>query len=168
MHKFFIYLLFSCVFLCQINAQTAAIAHKSHSGSPEKMPFLLEGGFGNPGPTLVKVIKLNKNAVVLVSRGWDEDKMYFDTVQNHPFFCNPLMTLEDFKLSYPNVTFEEFETKTKFKQLKLKSKKKKASGFIENPLDENKGLLWGFLGIMSLCSLAAFAHYQYLKKENNA
>jgi hypothetical protein len=177
-----ILLLFCSFFALTITAQTAAIAHKSHSGKAATMPDVREGGFGNPPDQIVKVVKINATTIVEFKRYWGEDREgYTDTVRNHPYFCtSPLASL---KKRFPDIIFEGFEQyettqiapKTSENPViipepapipKPKKTKKKAKrwGALDYPLPSERMTL-SVLGILSICAAAAFVQY---RTEGNA
>ena len=94
----FIGIICSSLFALVGHTQTGLIAHKSHSGSAKSYVFAEFGNFGEPGPILRIVQKINDTIVVMVS-----DNMGFissDTVYNHPLFSNPNLTIDSLKKSY--------------------------------------------------------------------
>jgi len=93
-------------------AQTGLIAHKSHSGNAESYAFAAFGNFGNPPPILRLVEKINDTTIVMILD--DMGAIYYDTVQNHPLFSNPNLTIDSLKKTYyygNNVEFKNFEEK---------------------------------------------------------
>jgi hypothetical protein len=72
-----------CAFLSQ--AQTAIIAHKSHSGS--SIDFFIDpsSNFGDPYPILVQVIRLNDTVSVEVSESFN-GFYFYDTIYKSPIY----------------------------------------------------------------------------------
>jgi hypothetical protein len=185
MFKKAIFALICCLFTLQIQAQTAAIEHKSHSGKSATMPYIREGGFGNPPDQILKVVKINATTIVEFKNAWGRNENYTDTVKNHPYFCNTPLAL--LKQQFPHIVFEGFEpyeTKQTVQngqktpenlitvpaptptQTSKKSKKKaKRWGALDYPLpSERLGL--GILGIMTLCAVMAMYNFQASKPKD--
>jgi hypothetical protein len=170
-----ILLLFCSFFTGVITAQTTAIAHKSHSGKAATMPNVRAGGFGNPPDQLVKIVKISPTTIVEYRQSFGGYKENFtDTIKNHPYFCNPKISLDSLKKMYWHITFEGFEQfeakKTEEKPLitpepvpspKPKKTKKKARrwGALDYPLPSERMTL-GVLGVFTICAAAAFVQYR--------
>ncbi|MES2554566.1 MAG: hypothetical protein V4604_00365 [Bacteroidota bacterium] len=106
-----------------ISAQTALIAHKSHSGNAnsfrssfsnnfgEIRPESL-GNFGAPPARMVAVTKLSDSTVLMKNERWDGDDMKMDTIYHHPIFNDPNMTVDSMKKMFgEEVEFINFEPK---------------------------------------------------------
>jgi hypothetical protein len=181
-----IFALICSLFVLQIQAQTAAIAHKSHSGKSATMPYIREGGFGNPPDQILKVVKINATTIVEFKQDWgQENRNYTDTIKNHPYFCNtPLASL---KQRFPHITFEGFEpyeTKqtvqntqkapenpiiipvpTPTQKSKKSKKKAKRWGALDYPLPSER-LGFGILGVFTICVAMAMYNFQASKPDD--
>lgn len=95
------------------HAQTALIAHKSHSGNAAHFTAS-SANFGIPSPRKTKVIKLDDSTVVEVyTRPIGHQMNWNDTIRNHPLYSNPLITEDSLKKLYGSgVTYEGFDNKT--------------------------------------------------------
>lgn len=74
-------LLLICSLASLSHAQTAIIAHKSHSGTA--IDFLIDpsGNFGEPGPQLIQIVRLNDSTYVNVYSEFS-GFIYHDTVRH--------------------------------------------------------------------------------------
>lgn len=165
LQKSILYLFFCCI-TTQIQAQTAAIAHKSHSGTAATMPALREGGFGNPPDQLVRVVKISTTTIVEIKQSFSSYNLnYGDTIKNHPYFCNPKISLDSLKRLFPHLQFEGFEQFEKAKtpaKSEIKTRKKaRFWGALNYPLPSGSMTL-GILGILSICAAGAFVQYKSL------
>jgi len=68
-------------FILTTNAQTAIIAHKSHSGNAVDFFIDPSSNFGDPGPMLLQVIRLNDSTYVHVMSHWQSDFIFHDTIR---------------------------------------------------------------------------------------
>lgn len=75
-----------CVgFILSASAQTAIIAHKSHSGTAANFFIDPNSNFGEPGPQLVQIVRLNDSTYIRVLREFS-GIIYHDTVRkNNPW-----------------------------------------------------------------------------------
>lgn len=173
-----IYLSLLCLYILQVQAQTAPIAYKSHSGAGQITSNSTEGEFGNPPDQLVKIIKLNDSMVIEVKDSWSSNRgNYQDTVWNHPVFSDPKYNLPDLQKMYPHLDFEGFESKNKEKSDTLNPnrkyrkhrQRKHFQGSIESPSSlPSRHLAMGIVGVFALCGLGAFAHYRYANRKGDA
>jgi hypothetical protein len=74
-------LFFICFVTSFAEAQTAIIAHKSHSGSSSDFFIDPNTNFGEPGPQLIQVVRLNDSTYVNVYSEFS-GFIYHDTVRN--------------------------------------------------------------------------------------
>ncbi|WP_343747689.1 hypothetical protein [Fluviicola sp.] len=88
-------------------AQTAIIAHKSHSGTSATFVIDPSGNFGEPPPRLVQVIRLNDTASITVYDYYGL-RYDFDTVYRDPYYSNYQLNIDSmnsnpyFKVEYIN------------------------------------------------------------------
>ena len=103
-----------------VSAQTAIIAHKSHSGTAATFAFADPGNFGLPPTRLVRVTKVSDTSVIMTnSRGGSERN---DTIYYHPVFSDPNITVDSMqKLYYDEVEFKGFDKKPSKEKTKAKS-----------------------------------------------
>lgn len=162
MTKYF-FLLLICFFSKSLYAQTAPIAHKSHSGHAE-LPKSNDGGFGIAPDRLLKVIKLNDSIGVFINdtRRSGERRDTFDA-KTEPIFFDKKIGLDSLKKLFgdDNIIFEGFDTE---KQTSPKESDK-GQGFIK-PY-QSDSLEYGIAFILMACVLAAFAHFYIAKNEGN-
>lgn len=85
MNQFLLITILSFSWLSQ--AQTAIIAHKSHSGAASTFVIDPSSNFGEPPPRLSQVIRLNDTASILVYYDYGSGYIY-DTTYRHPYFSN--------------------------------------------------------------------------------
>lgn len=74
-------LLFICFVSAISQAQTAIIAHKSHSGTATDFLIDPSGNFGEPGPQLIQIVRLNDSTYVNVYSEFS-GFIYHDTVRD--------------------------------------------------------------------------------------
>lgn len=178
MKKIAVIYIFLALCMLKVQAQTAPIAYKSHSGAGQIPSNSSEGEFGNPPDQLVKIIKLNDSMVIEVKDSWSSNLgSYQDTVWNHPVFSNPKYNLPDLQKMYPHLDFEGFESKKEQKcdtlnpnrKYRKNRQKKQSHGSIESPSSlPSRHLAMGIIGVFALCGLGAFAHYRYANREGDA
>ncbi len=166
-------LIITCIIICIIfknntNAQTAAIFHKSHSGSAATVPTVVDGGFGEYTPpyTLLKVIKINDSMAVKVTMQTyiEGTPLVFDTLRGHSHFLNSKIKFEDLKKMYPEVIFEGYETKGIKRHNKNAVKTAKKQGLAKS-FRSSKRVALGVSGILLLCGMMAFVQYRQAKNE---
>jgi len=77
-------ILFICLCLSAsfIEAQTAIIAHKSHSGTAVDFFIDPSSNFGDPGPQLIQVVRLNDSTYIEVYSEFS-GVIYHDTIRKH-------------------------------------------------------------------------------------
>ncbi len=77
-------ILFICLCLSAsfIKAQTAIIAHKSHSGTVVDFFTDPSSNFGEPGPQLIQVVRLNDSTYIEVYSEFS-GVIYHDTIRKH-------------------------------------------------------------------------------------
>ncbi len=90
-----------------LQAQTAIIAHKSHSGIASTFVIDPSGNFGNPPPRLKQVVRLNDTVSIEIYD--DFGYYYYDTVYRNPQYSNYNLNLDSinrqtryFKVDYIN------------------------------------------------------------------
>lgn len=169
MKKNLFFSLFLCVSIASILAQTSAIAHKSHSGSPSTMPTKEWESFGIPPSKLVKIIWLDAETVIEVSEDWKK-RPTMDTIKHHEIFCNPDLSIQDLKAKYPHIKFQRVKNKDKSPK---SSSSPKDLGEIKSALEqsENTSLPIPFAGIgviVCLCAAAALAHARFQQNDTHA
>jgi hypothetical protein len=74
-------LFFICFVAFVTQAQTAIIAHKSHSGSSADFIIDPSTNFGDPGPSLIQIIRLNDSTYVNVYSEFS-GFIYHDTIRH--------------------------------------------------------------------------------------
>lgn len=112
-------------------AQTAIIAHKSHSGSASDFFTDPSSNFGIPVKRLVQVIRLNDSTSIQV---YDDRTGYFhyDTVYRHPVYSNYNLNIDSVKKRpYSNTEIEYINFKHS-----PKSAKPIAPGYNPKKLDQ--------------------------------
>lgn len=105
------------LFPIAISAQTALIAHKSHSGNAKSFGasfsssfgrIELPGNFGEPPARMLAVTKLSDTTVLLKNDQWGDFSE--DTIYHHPIFNDPNITVDSLKKIYgKDVKFINFE-----------------------------------------------------------
>ncbi len=171
-------LIITCIIIFSIfknnaNAQTAAIFHKSHSGSAATVPTVVDGGFGdyNPPYILLKVIKINDSMAVKVTMQTyiQGTPLVFDTLRGHSHFLNSKIKFEDLKKMYPEVIFEGYETKGIKARNKNAAKTAKKQGLAKG-LASSRSVALGVSAILLLCGMMAYVQYrqQYRQAKNEA
>lgn len=75
-------ILFVCSITCLAQAQTAIIAHKSHSGAAADFFTDPSTNFGEPGPQLIQIVRLNDSTCIHVYSEWHSGFIYHDTVRD--------------------------------------------------------------------------------------
>lgn len=86
-------LFFICLVASIAQAQTAIIAHKSHSGSSSDFFIDPSINFGIPSPQLVQVIRLNDSTSIEVYENYRGYYQY-DTVYKNPAYANYNLDLD--------------------------------------------------------------------------
>ncbi|MDH4473296.1 MAG: hypothetical protein QE487_11870 [Fluviicola sp.] len=104
-----------------ISAQTALIAHKSHSGNAKSFSASFSssfgrieppGNFGEPPARLIAVVKLSDSTVLMQNQDWNGSDFSMDTIYHHPLFSDPNMTVDSLKMMYGrDIEFINFEPK---------------------------------------------------------
>lgn len=90
-------------------AQTAIIAHKSHSGTAADFFVDPSGNFGGPAPRLVQVIRLNDSTSIEVIDHWDEIYRY-DTVYKNPIYADYNLNIDSIREGfYDHVEYINFK-----------------------------------------------------------
>jgi hypothetical protein len=109
-----ILLLLSCSFGLFSQAQTAIIAHKSHSGTASDFFTDPSTNFGKPSPRLVQVIRLNDSTSVEVIDHYNGHYQY-DTIYNNPNYANYNLNIDSIqqKARYRNVEYINFKKSPK-------------------------------------------------------
>jgi hypothetical protein len=103
----------ACSFVVGATAQTAIIAHKSHSGTATT--FLENtGNFGMVAPpTTIQVTKLNDTTVVTTHYRYNKEKViYRDTLHQHPYYFSTDMTVDSLQKLEPRNEFIGFPQKS--------------------------------------------------------
>lgn len=75
-------LVFVCAIASLSQAQTAIIAHKSHSGTAAEFFTDPSTNFGEPGPQLIQIVRLNDSTCIHVYSEWYSGFVYHDTVRD--------------------------------------------------------------------------------------
>ncbi len=105
-----IVLLFICSYA---NAQTKAIAFKSHSGNLKYFTPQGNDNFGivEPMPRLDSIVRINDSTVVQF-HNTVQGPFYYDTLQNHPFWNQPNLNIDSLiDANYNGVKFIGFKQK---------------------------------------------------------
>lgn len=91
-----------------LQAQTAIIAHKSHSGTASTFVIDPSGNFGEPPPRLKQVVRLNDTASLEIYGDFGGFH-YYDTVYRNPQYSNYNLNIDSinkahyhFKVEYLN------------------------------------------------------------------
>ncbi len=177
MKKIALFLLLSLVLGFTLPAQTAPIAHKSHSGTSVSIPEPEDGGFGNPPDELTKIIFLNDTTIIEVRERWGSSNAeVWDTVWNHPVFCKPGVDIDELKKQYPNLEFRGYKkTREGYNNKSLYNKNRKRNlkndtGLIESPaaLPISDKVLFSIAGMIALMSVGAYAYYRKGKNTGDA
>lgn len=102
-----------------ISAQTALIAHKSHSGHAKSFGVSfssnfgrmeLPGNFGEPPARIIQVVKLSDSTVLMKNDQWGGFSE--DTIYHHPILSDPNITVDSLKKIFgQDVKFTNFEPK---------------------------------------------------------
>lgn len=92
MNRFIWTLLF---FPLTLNAQTALIFHKSHSGSAKSFATTRFGNFGEPPSMMRQIILLNDSTVIM--RNEMLGTIYADTIINSPTLTHPVIPADSVK-----------------------------------------------------------------------
>lgn len=77
--------LLACLSASFIHAQTAIIAHKSHSGTAGSFFTDPNSNFGEPGPQLIQIVRLNDSTYIQVYHEFS-GMIYHDTVHKNRKF----------------------------------------------------------------------------------
>jgi hypothetical protein len=112
------------LFPVALSAQTALIAHKSHSGNAKNFKTSFSGSFGRieppgnfgePPARMLAVTKLSDTTVLMKNeRWWGSNEFSQDTIYHHPIFNDPNITVDSLKKMFgQNVEFTNFEPKKK-------------------------------------------------------
>ena len=111
------FLFFICFVAFATKAQTAIIAHKSHSGSFTDFFIDPATNFGIPSPRLVQVIRLNDSTSIEV---YDNYHGYYeyDTVYKNPSYANYNLDLDSIAQSPYHYKVEYLNFKKSSKSLK--------------------------------------------------
>jgi hypothetical protein len=114
-----VFLFFACLIGSFSQAQTAIIAHKSHSGTSADFFIDPSTNFGIPSPQLVQVIRLNDSTSIEV---YDNYHGYYeyDTVYNNLFYSNYNLDLDSIAKSPYHYKVEYLNFKKSPKSLKQK------------------------------------------------
>lgn len=101
------------------SAQTALIAHKSHSGNAKSFGasfssnfggIMPPGNFGAPPARMIAVTKLSDSTVVMKNDKWGGFSE--DTIYHHPILSDPNITVDSLKKIFgEDVEFTNFEPK---------------------------------------------------------
>lgn len=109
-----------------LQAQTAIIAHKSHSGTASTFFIDPSGNFGNPPPRLKQVVRINDTTSIEIYD--DFGYYYYDTVYRNPQYSNYNLNLDSmnkktnyFKVEYINFKHSPDSLKQKLPGRKLQS-----------------------------------------------
>lgn len=104
-------IVFCICFIASLSqAQTAIIAHKSHSGA--SIDFFIDpsGNFGDPGPQLIQVVRLNDSTYVNVYSEFS-GFIYHDTVRSR---INYNLNIDSLKQSgYNRIEYINFKNSSK-------------------------------------------------------
>lgn len=93
-------LVFSICFITSLSqAQTAIIAHKSHSGSAVDFFMDPNTNFGEPGPQLIQVVRINDSTYVHVMSEFS-GFIYHDTIRYNSSKAKLLDSLYEHKKNY--------------------------------------------------------------------
>jgi len=114
-----LFLVIVCFFTTLSQAQTAIIAHKSHSGSTADFFIDPSTNFGIASPQLVQVIRINDSTSIEVYdtyRGYYE----YDTVYKNPTYANYNLDLDSIAQSPYHRKVEYLNFKKSSKSLKPK------------------------------------------------
>lgn len=91
-----------------LQAQTAIIAHKSHSGTASTFVIDPSGNFGDPPPRLKQVVRLNDTTSLEIYSDFGGFS-YYDTVYRNPVYANYNLNIDSinneahyFKIEYIN------------------------------------------------------------------
>lgn len=92
-----------------LQAQTAIIAHKSHSGTASTFVIDPSGNFGEPPPRLKQVVRLNDTTSIEIYD--DFGYYYYDTVYRNPQYSNYNLNLDSMnrKTNYFKVEYINFK-----------------------------------------------------------
>lgn len=82
-----IFTLFICLAASLSLAQTAIIAHKSHSGAAASFFTDPNSNFGEPGPQLIQIVRLDDSTYIQVFREFT-GMIYHDTVRKNSRLSN--------------------------------------------------------------------------------
>lgn len=77
-----VFVLFACL---HTSAQTAIIAHKSHSGAATSFFTDPNSNFGEPGPQLIQIVRLNDSTYIEVYHSFS-GMTYHDTIRKNRKF----------------------------------------------------------------------------------
>ena len=137
-----IVLLFICSYA---NAQTKAIAFKSHSGNLQYYTPKGNDNFGivEPMPRLDSIVRINDSTVVQF-HNTIQGPFFYDTLQNHPFWNQPNLNIDSLKdANYTGVKFIGFKPKKISKRqvqvvkpMREKKNKKRKKLTIVNPKNQ--------------------------------
>ncbi|MDF3025898.1 MAG: hypothetical protein K0S23_205 [Fluviicola sp.] len=95
-----------CLLASAVQAQTAIIAHKSHSGSAADFFMDPNTNFGEPGPQLIQVVRINDSTYVNVFSEFS-GFIYHDTVRGR---INSNLDIDSIKRSrYDHIEYINFK-----------------------------------------------------------
>lgn len=109
---------FGILLTINATAQTAIIAHKSHSGNYSTFFIDPNSNFGEPPPRLVQVVRWNDTMSIEV---YDDMGYYFyDTVYNNKEYANYELNIDSIQNSNPYRTIEYINFKYSADSLLIK------------------------------------------------